>query len=155
MPIFRCIKPATLAALLAELAKGADVVGAGFRGRRPDGYGRLIERGGRMIAIREHKDASAEERASRLCNAGPIALRGAEALKLLDAVNPNNAQNEYYLTDIVEIASAQGLVARALIADEEGGHGRQRPGAARRRRGGDAGPAAPAGHGRGRDAHRS
>jgi bifunctional UDP-N-acetylglucosamine pyrophosphorylase / glucosamine-1-phosphate N-acetyltransferase len=112
------IRPATLAALRTELAQGADVVALGFEAADPAGYGRLIERDGRPIAIREHKDANPEERASRLCNAGPIAFSGAEALKLLDAVTPNNAQREYYLTDIVEIASAQGLVARALIADE-------------------------------------
>src|SRR5208282_2182124 len=87
------IKPGTLAALRAELARGADVVALGF--------------------------AAAEEKASRLCNAGPIAFSGAEALKLLDAVTPNNAQNEYYLTDIVEIANAQGLVAQALAADKK------------------------------------
>jgi bifunctional UDP-N-acetylglucosamine pyrophosphorylase/glucosamine-1-phosphate N-acetyltransferase len=113
------IKPATLAALRAELAQGADVVGLGFEAADPTSYGRLIERDGRLIAIREHKDATAEERASRLCNAGPIAFSGAEALTLLGAVTPNNAQNEYYLTDIVEIANARGLVARALVADEK------------------------------------
>jgi bifunctional UDP-N-acetylglucosamine pyrophosphorylase/glucosamine-1-phosphate N-acetyltransferase len=112
------IKPATLAALGAELAQGADVVALGFEAADPAGYGRLIERGGRLMAIREHKDASAEERASRLCNAGPLAFSGTEALKLLDAVKPDNAQREYYLTDIVEIADTRGLVARALIADE-------------------------------------
>ena len=112
------IRPATLAALRAELARGADVVALGFEAADPAGYGRLIKRGENLIAIREHKDATAEERASRLCNAGPIAFSGAEALKLLDAVKPNNAQREYYLTDIVEIADARGLVARALIADE-------------------------------------
>ena len=95
------------------------MVALGFRAADPTGYGRLIERDGRLIAIREHKDASAEERASRLCNAGPIAFSGAEALKLLEAVTPNNAQKEYYLTDIVEIANARGLVARALTADEK------------------------------------
>ena len=52
------IKPATLAALGAELAQGADVVALGFEAADPTGYGRLIERGGRLIAIREHKDAS-------------------------------------------------------------------------------------------------
>ncbi len=113
------IRPATLAALRAELARGADVAALGFEARDPTGYGRLIKRGGRLIAIREHKDASPDERASRLSNAGPIAFSGTEALKLLDAVTPDNAQREYYLTDIVEIANAQGLVARALTADEE------------------------------------
>ncbi len=72
-----------------------------------------------MIAIREEKDASDEERALRLCNGGPIGFSGAEALSLLAAVEPNNAQNEYYLTDIVEIANARGLIAKALVADEK------------------------------------
>jgi bifunctional UDP-N-acetylglucosamine pyrophosphorylase / glucosamine-1-phosphate N-acetyltransferase len=113
------IKPATLAALRAELAQGADVVALGFEAADPTGYGRLIERGGRLIAIREDKDATAEERAGRLCNAGPVAIGGAHALRLLDAVTPNNAQNEYYLTDIVEIANACNLTARVLIAKEK------------------------------------
>jgi bifunctional UDP-N-acetylglucosamine pyrophosphorylase/glucosamine-1-phosphate N-acetyltransferase len=53
-----------------------------------------------------------------LCNAGPIAFSGAAALSLLTAVKPDNAQNEFYLTDIVEIANARGLTARVLIAKE-------------------------------------
>ncbi|MGH6799007.1 MAG: bifunctional UDP-N-acetylglucosamine diphosphorylase/glucosamine-1-phosphate N-acetyltransferase GlmU [Roseiarcus sp.] len=112
------IEDSTLAAMRTELASGADVVALGFEAADPAGYGRFIQRGGRLIAIREEKDASAEERASRLCNAGPIAFSGAEALNLLTAVKPDNAQNEYYLTDIVEIANARGLMARALIAKE-------------------------------------
>jgi bifunctional UDP-N-acetylglucosamine pyrophosphorylase / glucosamine-1-phosphate N-acetyltransferase len=112
------IRGATLAALRSELAQGADVVALGFRAADPTGYGRLIERDGRLIAIREHKDASVEEKASALCNAGPIAFSGAEALSLLEAVKPNNAQKEYYLTDIVEIANARGLVAQTLTAAE-------------------------------------
>ena len=113
------IEASTLAAMRAELASGADVVALGFEATNPAGYGRLIERDGRLIAIREEKDASAEERASRLCNAGPIAFKGAEALNLLAAVKCDNAQREYYLTDIVEIASARGLAARVLIAKEK------------------------------------
>ena len=70
------------------------------------------------MAIREHKDATAEEKAARLCNAGPIAFRGVEALLMLEAVRPDNAQKEYYLTDLVEIANARGLLARTIEADE-------------------------------------
>jgi bifunctional UDP-N-acetylglucosamine pyrophosphorylase / glucosamine-1-phosphate N-acetyltransferase len=113
------IEASTLAAMRTELASGADLVALGFEAADPAGYGRLIERNGRLIAIREHKDANAEERASRLCNAGPIAFSGAAGLSLLDAVKPNNAQNEFYLTDIVEIANGRGLTARALVAKEK------------------------------------
>ena len=112
------IEASTLAAMRAELASGADVAALGFEAANPTGYGRLIERNGGLIAIREEKDASVEERASRLCNAGPIAFCGAEALNLLEAVEPDNAQGEYYLTDIVERASARGLMARARVAGE-------------------------------------
>jgi bifunctional UDP-N-acetylglucosamine pyrophosphorylase/glucosamine-1-phosphate N-acetyltransferase len=109
----------TIMGMRAELASGADVVALGFEAADPAGYGRLITREGRLIAIREEKDASADERASRLCNAGPIAFCGLEALTLLEAVQPDNAQREYYLTDIVEIADALRLNARALIAQEK------------------------------------
>jgi bifunctional UDP-N-acetylglucosamine pyrophosphorylase / glucosamine-1-phosphate N-acetyltransferase len=107
-----------LAAMQTELSSGADVVALGFEAANPAGYGRLIERGGRLIAIREEKDASDDERALRLCNAGPIAFSGAEAMALLTAVKPDNAQSEFYLTDIVEIANGRGLTAKALIAEE-------------------------------------
>jgi bifunctional UDP-N-acetylglucosamine pyrophosphorylase/glucosamine-1-phosphate N-acetyltransferase len=112
------IRGATLSALRAGVAEGAGLVALGFKAADPTGYGRLIEREGRLVAIREHKDATVEEKAARLCNAGPIAFRGAEALSMLEAVKPHNAQNEYYLTDLVEIACSRGLVARALEADE-------------------------------------
>jgi len=111
------IRGATLAAMRSALADGAGLIALGFAPDDPTGYGRLIEREGRLVAIREHKDASAEEKAARLCNAGPVGIRGAEALAMLDAVTPDNAQNEYYLTDLVEIANAQGLKARTLEAD--------------------------------------
>jgi bifunctional UDP-N-acetylglucosamine pyrophosphorylase/glucosamine-1-phosphate N-acetyltransferase len=113
------IRGATLMALREGLSDGADLIALGFSPADPTGYGRLIERDGRLAAIREHKDASQAERAARLCNAGPIAFSGAHALAMLDAVKPHNAQNEYYLTDLVEIAAARGLSARALEAGEE------------------------------------
>ncbi len=111
------IRGETLAALRAGLVDGADLVALGFAAPDPTGYGRLIERDGRLAAIREHKDATEAERAQRLCNAGPMAFGGAHALAMLDAVTPDNAQREYYLTDLVEIANARGLVARAIKVD--------------------------------------
>ncbi len=111
------IRGATFAALRAGLADGADLVALGFAAADPTGYGRLIERDGRLAAIREHKDATEAERGQRLCNAGPVAFAGPHALAMLDAVTPDNAQKEYYLTDLVEIASARGLVARAIEVD--------------------------------------
>ncbi len=113
------VRGATLKALRDRLAEDADLVALGFAPADPTGYGRFVERDGRLVAIREHKDASEAERAARLCNVGPMALSGAHALELLDAVRPENAQKEYYLTDCVETARARGLTARALEVEAE------------------------------------
>ncbi|MBE1204102.1 bifunctional UDP-N-acetylglucosamine diphosphorylase/glucosamine-1-phosphate N-acetyltransferase GlmU [Aminobacter carboxidus] len=98
-----------------KLAEGAAVVVIGFRPPNPAGYGRLIEKNGRLAAIREDKDCSDEERKIGFCNAGLMAISGAHALKLLDQVGNTNAKGEFYLTDIVEIADKAGL---AVIATE-------------------------------------
>jgi len=113
------ISAPTLGALRQGLADGAGLVVLGFEPSDPTGYGRLIESEGRLIAIREHKDASPGERGVRRCNAGPMAFAGAQALAMLDAVGCDNAQREFYLTDLVEIARRRGLVAEARMAPED------------------------------------
>ncbi|MGY3331153.1 bifunctional UDP-N-acetylglucosamine pyrophosphorylase/glucosamine-1-phosphate N-acetyltransferase [Mesorhizobium sp. USDA 4775] len=102
-----------------KLAEGAAVAVIGFRPPLPNGYGRLVEKGGKLIAIREEKDCSEAEKKIGFCNAGMMAVAGAHALKLLDAVGNKNAKGEYYLTDIVEIAGAQGLDVVATEASFE------------------------------------
>lgn len=113
------VRPATLEGLCEGLAQGADVVALGFAARDPAGYGRLIERDGRLVAIREHKDASETERAIELCNAGPVAVAGARALDFLDRIGSDNAAREFYLTDLVAVAAARGLLATKRIASED------------------------------------
>jgi bifunctional UDP-N-acetylglucosamine pyrophosphorylase/glucosamine-1-phosphate N-acetyltransferase len=114
------IGAATFRDLRVGLRDGAALVALGFVPDDPSGYGRLIESGGRLVAIREHKDATPEEREIGLCNAGPLAIEGALALALLEAVGRDNAQGEYYVTDVVQIAAGRGLTARAqrAAADE-------------------------------------
>jgi bifunctional UDP-N-acetylglucosamine pyrophosphorylase/glucosamine-1-phosphate N-acetyltransferase len=106
-----------LDALRLALASGAAVAVMGFHAPNPEGYGRLIVMDGKLVAIREHKDASAEEREIDFCNGGIMAIAGAHALSLLDAVGNNNSKGEYYLTDIVEIATSRGL---GVVATEAG-----------------------------------
>ena len=113
------VQAEALADLRAELAKGAAVVVMGFRAPDPTGYGRLIEENGALVAIREERDASAAERTIDFCNGGLMAIAGAHALPLLDAVKNDNAKGEYYLTDIVEIAAGQGLKVVATEAPYE------------------------------------
>jgi bifunctional UDP-N-acetylglucosamine pyrophosphorylase/glucosamine-1-phosphate N-acetyltransferase len=105
--------------LRAPLAGGAAVAVLGFEAANPAGYGRLITADGRLQAIREHKDATESERAITLCNGGLMAIRGDLALSLLDKIGNSNAQREYYLTDIVEIANSLGHQAVTVIASEE------------------------------------
>jgi bifunctional UDP-N-acetylglucosamine pyrophosphorylase/glucosamine-1-phosphate N-acetyltransferase len=112
------IRSSTLSRMRDELATGADIAVLGFRAADPAGYGRLIVQNGSLAAIREEKDASADERAIDLCNAGLMAMAGKHALSLLDEVGNANAKGEYYLTDVVEIARARGLRAVVLEAPE-------------------------------------
>jgi bifunctional UDP-N-acetylglucosamine pyrophosphorylase/glucosamine-1-phosphate N-acetyltransferase len=109
----------TLARLRAELAKGAAVVVLGFRAADATGYGRLITKGHELLAIREEKDASAEEKKIGLCNAGLMALAGKHALAILDRIGNANAKREYYLTDAVAIVRELGLTAAAIETTED------------------------------------
>ncbi|QRG05136.1 bifunctional UDP-N-acetylglucosamine diphosphorylase/glucosamine-1-phosphate N-acetyltransferase GlmU [Xanthobacter dioxanivorans] len=113
------IRPETLGLLRAPLAAGAAVAALGFVPDDPTGYGRLVTHGDALVAIREEKDASAAEKEIRLCNAGLMALSGAQALPLLERIGNANAKGEYYLTDAVEIARAAGLTAVAAEAEAD------------------------------------
>lgn len=108
------IEQDSLLQLRAQLAGGADVVVAGFRAFNPTGYGRLLEKNGKLIAIIEEKDASDEEKKLSFCNGGILALNGKYALSLLEKIGNNNSKREYYLTDIVSIASQEGLDVRVV-----------------------------------------
>jgi bifunctional UDP-N-acetylglucosamine pyrophosphorylase / glucosamine-1-phosphate N-acetyltransferase len=112
------IAPDTFAALRAPLVTGATVVALGFEAQDPSGYGRLLVTDGRLVAIREEKDASEAERAVRLCNAGLMAFAGKDILPILDAIDDSNAKGEFYLTDAVEIAVARGLSTCVVEAPE-------------------------------------
>lgn len=99
--------------------ESAAVAVLGFEAKEPQGYGRLVLDHGKLTAIVEERDASEEERKLTLCNAGLMALDGHSALALLDMIHNDNAQKEYYLTDIVKIAHAKNFAATVLIAGAE------------------------------------
>ena len=108
----------TLAHLREALASGCTIAALGFEARDPAGYGRFLMDGDTLSAIREHKDATEAERAVSLCNAGLMAVAAQKALPLLKRVTNNNAQQEYYLTDLIALARADGDKTAAVIADE-------------------------------------
>lgn len=104
---------------LAEMAgTDADVTLLGFNAEIPGRYGRLVTHGTSVDKIVEAKDATPEELAITLCNSGVMAIRSTCFDSLVEAVDNNNAQQEYYLTDIVELARTRGLVTTAVIGSE-------------------------------------
>ncbi len=113
------IRPETLEAMLAARAAGAAVVVLGFVAADPGGYGRLkLDEGGALAAIVEDREASLAERAITLCNSGVVAADRAVLFALLADVGNANAKGEYYLTDIVGLARARGLVASVITCPE-------------------------------------
>jgi bifunctional UDP-N-acetylglucosamine pyrophosphorylase/glucosamine-1-phosphate N-acetyltransferase len=108
---------ATLKRLRTALARGADVVALGFRTSHPTGYGRLLTEKGRLVAIREEKDASEAEREIDFCNAGVMGFRG-EAAALLKRIGNENAKREYYLTDLVALANKAKKKVVAIEGNE-------------------------------------
>jgi bifunctional UDP-N-acetylglucosamine pyrophosphorylase/glucosamine-1-phosphate N-acetyltransferase len=101
-----------------RLDAGMDAAILGFEPANPTGYGRFITDGDRLLAIREHKDASPEERKIGLCNACILGFRAEVFRELIDKVTTDNAQGEYYVTDLVGLANAAGKKVGYAIAPE-------------------------------------
>ena len=112
------VEAETIARLRDAVAGGAAVAALGFTAKDPTGYGRFIVKDGALVAIREHKDASDEERKITLCNAGLMALDGRLAMQILRQIDNSNAQKEFYLTDAVEVARTLGLATTVVEAAE-------------------------------------
>ncbi|HLS55155.1 MAG TPA: bifunctional UDP-N-acetylglucosamine diphosphorylase/glucosamine-1-phosphate N-acetyltransferase GlmU, partial [Zeimonas sp.] len=75
----------------------------------PAGYGRIVRDGSRIVRIVEHKDADAATRAIREVNTGILVAPTAALARWLGALSDDNAQNEYYLTDVVAAAVDDGV----------------------------------------------
>ena len=112
------ISAQTLMQLRQALIDGAAVAVAGFHTEQPGPYGRLLVEEGRLLAIREAKDASAQELEVNFCNGGVMGLRADTCLWLLERIGNQNAQGEYYLTDAVATANHAGLTVTAVEVDE-------------------------------------
>ncbi|MFB9264511.1 bifunctional UDP-N-acetylglucosamine diphosphorylase/glucosamine-1-phosphate N-acetyltransferase GlmU [Bradyrhizobium erythrophlei] len=113
------ISAETFARMRAPLAQGAALTVLGFRAADATGYGRLVVDNGKLVAIREHADASEDERKITLCNAGVMAFGGSRALEIIDRIGNANAKGEYYLTDAVTIVRELGLEAVVIETSED------------------------------------
>ena len=115
------VKGETMKAMLDRLhAEDAPkVVVLGFEPAEPGHYGRVIaDDGGRIAKMVEYKDADEGERACRLCNSGVMAARAQDMFELLRRVGNDNAQGEYYLVDIVNVANADGDTCAVISAED-------------------------------------
>lgn len=84
----------------------------------PSGYGRIVrDEDGAVSAIVEHKDANPEQRAINETNTGVLAASAIRLKQWLSRIDSNNAQGELYLTDVVELAVADGVSVQAIQAD--------------------------------------
>ena len=84
----------------------------------PTGYGRIVRnQSGTVDKIVEHKDATEEELQIREVNSGMYCFDIKTLFKALDNVTNDNAQGEYYLTDVLEIIRAQGLMINAFVTN--------------------------------------
>jgi bifunctional UDP-N-acetylglucosamine pyrophosphorylase/glucosamine-1-phosphate N-acetyltransferase len=114
------LRPETLATLVnvhAERNAAATVLTAVVDD--PSGYGRIVrDAGGRISAIVEHKDATAEQRAIAEINSGIYAFALEPLFGALREVGASNAQGEYYLPDLVSIYRARGLTVETALAPD-------------------------------------
>ncbi|WP_424927720.1 bifunctional UDP-N-acetylglucosamine diphosphorylase/glucosamine-1-phosphate N-acetyltransferase GlmU [Amaricoccus tamworthensis] len=113
------IRQETLEAMLEARATGTGVIVLGFHAANPTGYGRLIrDPNGALLEIVEEKEASDLQKAETFCNSGVIAADANLLRTLLPRISNDNAKGEYYLTDIVGLARADGHSATAVECDE-------------------------------------
>ncbi len=110
------VKPSTVRRLLenkADMTVLTAVLG------KPDGYGRIVRKDGKILKIVEDSDATVDELRIREVNSGMYAFN-AEALKFaLNRITPNNQKGEYYLTDAVDILLKENKRVDAIKTENE------------------------------------
>lgn len=114
------VRAETLAALRSEHeAARASCTILTTRVANPHGYGRIVREGGLVARIAEQKDLKPGEEAISEINSGTYIFKAPELLARLDRLTTNNAQGEYYLTDVIKLLRDDGLaVAASICADE-------------------------------------
>ncbi len=86
---------------------------------QPAGYGRIIRnKSGNVEAIVEEKDALSEQKEIGEVNASCYCVKNDVLLRCLDRLSPDNAQQEYYLTDIVELINEDGGIVKAFVVED-------------------------------------
>lgn len=114
------IRVETLARMFDARSAGADLVVLAFHTDDPTGYGRIItDAAGEFVKNVEHRDANREELAVNLCNAGALVADAKTLFNLLGQLRNDNAQQEFYLTDIPGMARSAAMKVGIVEAREE------------------------------------
>lgn len=108
------VSEVSLRALIARLDRGdakdrSGLVLLGMRPPEPGRYGRIVMDGDHVSRIVEYVDASEAERQISLCNVGGLCARAEDMRRWLARIGNDNIKGEYYLTDLVAIAAAEGV----------------------------------------------
>lgn len=85
----------------------------------PTGYGRIVRKNDAFDKIVEHKDANDEEKAVKEINTGVYVFKSSDLVKAFKELKNDNAQNEYYLTDTLEIMKNKGLNVGVMVASDK------------------------------------
>lgn len=114
------IKQSTLVDLIEQGKQDNVVCLLSFIAQDPYGYGRIVRtEQGHVSSIVEEKDASDEIRLIKESNSGILYIKGSEYEELLAELDNDNAQQEYYLTDVVKHAVDKGHAVNAVICEDE------------------------------------
>ena len=109
----------TADALKGFLNTDSEIIMSIFNLENPDGYGRVIIEDSQVQKIVEQKDASEDELKVTTINAGIYAFSKSVIDKYIPLLNNDNAQEEYYLTDVISMAKNDGLSISPLLVNEE------------------------------------
>lgn len=114
------IRTQTLQKLLAETSQNQSLALLTVKLDNPSGYGRIVRNSaGQVQAIVEHKDASPEQLSINEVNTGILAVSAQHLNTWLPQLSANNAQGEYYLTDIIAMAVSQGVAVNTIHPQDE------------------------------------
>jgi bifunctional UDP-N-acetylglucosamine pyrophosphorylase/glucosamine-1-phosphate N-acetyltransferase len=112
------VKKKTLTKLIASAEKDNLSI-LTYKQKEPHGYGRVVRgRRGLVERIVEEKDASSEEKKIEEVNSGILAIKTKHLIDLVERISNKNAAEEYYLTDIVELANQASIPVKAIIVSD-------------------------------------
>jgi bifunctional UDP-N-acetylglucosamine pyrophosphorylase / glucosamine-1-phosphate N-acetyltransferase len=115
-PLIRPETIETLVKIHSENSAAATILTAHFD--NPSGLGRIIKDGNRFVKIVEEKDATPEERKTKEINTGTYCFNVSKLQEALKKITPQNAQGEYYLTEVFNIFLAQGEIINTHCTED-------------------------------------